>query len=136
MDPTYLNTVNRGGNPFRTEDSTLQTAALIRALPNTMYDLFVRVRAYRVQSGYLNQVGSFWRRALFYTNGSKVVTQQGATQTPAADIATSAGWQVIVRPNPSDSTQIAIQVAADGTPTNWVIDVDPTSMVVDQISQA
>ncbi len=136
MEATRFNTVNRGGNPFITTDSTLQTAATIQAKANTLYEIVARVRAFRVQAGYLNQVASYWRRAVFYSNGSKVLTQVGATQTIGTDIETLAGWQCEIRPNPADNTQIAVQVAADGTPTNWVVDIEPTVCVVDQIAQA
>lgn len=135
MDPTRFNTVNRGGNPFVTQDSTLQTAATLQAFPSTMYELEVRARAYRVQAGFLNEVGSYWRRAVFYSGPTKVVTQVGATQVIGTDIETSAGWQCEVRPNPADPTQMCVQVAADGTPTNWVIDLRPSAMIVDLISQ-
>lgn len=134
MDPTRFNTVNRGGNPFITNNSTLQTAATLQAQPRTMYEIVARVRAFRVQAGYFNEVASYWRRAVFYSDENKVLTQVGATQTIGTDIETSGGWQCLLLPNPADNTQIAVQVAADGTPTNWVVDLEPSACIVDQLS--
>lgn len=131
-----FNTTNRGGVIFVTNDSTLQTASTFSASPNTLYEVIVHALAFRVQRGFFNQAGSYWRRALFYSNASKVLTQVSTTQTIGTDIETLAGWQCQVLVNPADSTQIVVQVAADGTPTNWQIDVESTVRVVDQIAQA
>lgn len=112
---TKFNVVKRGGVPFTTNNSDLITAVTLATKPNTSYD--VQIRAVYQRPG-ANQAGSYWRRALFRTDASGTLTQVSTTQTPAADIEDTAGAQLLLQASGND---IAVLIAAEGSPTNWDI---------------
>lgn len=124
---TKFNVVSRGGVPFTTNSSDQIVAVTYQTKPNTAYDL--QIRAVYLRPG-ANQAGSYWRRALFRTDASGVLTQVSTTQTPAADIEDTAGAFLLVA---ASGTEIQITIAAEGSPVNW--DINNYMIVADLIPQ-
>ena len=123
-----MNTVSRGGLVFATQNANLTTAATFQTKPNSSYAL--RARGVYNRPG-ANQAAFYQRMALFRTDAAGVLTQVGATITIGTDLEDTAGAQFLISPL---GTTIIIQVAAEGTPTNWNINHELDS--ADDLAQA
>lgn len=131
--PVQLNTWNRGGVTFQTLTSDLFRAVIIPTKAGAAYSVTFKALAFRVQN--YAQMGSYWKKADFRTDPTTgVVTQVSTTQSVVADVEDAAGWQCLINPDTGvDNTQIVISVAADGTPTNWMVDAEVREVELENI---
>lgn len=123
-----MNTVSRGGLVSATQNSDLITKGTFQTKPSTTYAL--RARGVYTRPG-ANQAGFYQRAALFRTDANGVLTQVGATVTIGTDLEDTPGAQFLISPL---GTTIIIQVASEGTPSNWNINHELDS--VDTLAQA
>lgn len=123
-----LNVALRGNVILRTDTSDHAILAQFQTKPNTAYQCFFKITAYRTQND--AEAGFYWRRAAFRTNANGVLTQVSTTQTPAADIEDTAAWTVTVIPS---GTKISVEADASGSPVYWAVDSE--IHVVDNVPQ-
>lgn len=116
---TKFNVATRIGVPFRTNNADLIRAANFTTRPNKVYWVEFKAIAYRTQDN--SQAYSYWRQACYRTSAAGTVTLVGAVRTVVTDNEDAAGgiFDVVI-----DGTNIGLNVAAEGTPTDWLIRSD------------
>lgn len=127
--PARLNERNRQGAKTRTLNADVTTIGqFIPDRPGVAYLLNIVVVGVRLLTAQapLPVAYALSRRALFMTDASGVVTQQGATGTIGSDLTTDANISLTVS---TDGTNINIAVSAE-YPTDW--SVACTTNIVDQ----
>lgn len=117
MATPLLNTRDTLGIHIRTNNADVTPVAQIDMLANqaVMLDLFAV--GYTVSGAALPAAYSYWRRALYVTDSAGAITQVGSTQTPAADLESVAGADLIIT---ISGSSIILSVSAS-FPTQWTV---------------
>ena len=114
---TKFNVATRRGIPFRTNNADLTPAVTFTTRPSKVYWVEFKAIAMRTQDD--SQAYSYWRQACYRTNSAGTVTLVGAIRTVVTDNEDAAGGLFEIDISGAD---IRLRVAAEGTPTDWLID--------------